>query len=287
MSRCELLTPIGRLVQGSLYSGATTDAENKPLVYKSGANLGQPRVNFWFALALEKKGETHWNQTEWGKKIWEAGQAGFPDGRANSPTFAWKVVDGDSLIPNSQGKRPSDNEGFPKNWILKFSGAFAPSLFNENGTLPLIEPNAIQLGDYIQVYGYVEDNKSNQQPGVYLNHSMIARSGYGQRIVLGADPKSVGFGGQALPAGASATPVTTAFQMPTPPPYIPAPVPVPAAPEMIEPYPGILIPAPVPTPSAPAPGRIMLPAANGVSYAQYISAGWTDTQLIQLGYMQA
>lgn len=286
-TRTELLTPIGRLVQGSLYTGANTDADNKPLVYKSGANIGQPRVNFWFALALQKKGEQHWNQTEWGQKIWAVGHAGFPDGRANAPTFAWKVIDGDSQIPNSQGKRPCDNEGFAGHWVLKFSGAFAPSLFNDKGTLPLTEPNAIQLGDYIQVYGYIEDNKSNQQPGVYLNHSMIAHSGYGQRIVLGADPKAVGFGNMPLPAGASVTPVTQAFS----PPPIPLPVnPVSAihTPPPIEPYPGILYPPPaMPVPPVPAkPAHVMLPPANGVTYEQYIAAGWTDAQLIQHGYMQ-
>lgn len=300
-TRTELLTPIGRIVQGSLYTGATTDAENKPLVYKTGANIGQPRVNFWFALALQKKAEQHWNQTEWGQKIWAVGHAGFPDGRANAPTFAWKVIDGDSQIPNGQGKRPCDNEGFAGHWILKFSGAFAPSLFDSKGVLPLTEPNAIQLGDYIQVYGYIEDNRSNQQPGVYLNHSMIAHSGYGQRIVLGADPKSVGFGNMPLPPGASTVPIAQAFNPPPvalpSSPYYPAqasPVPSPSVasamptPPAIEPYPGILYPPPVaPVPAVPTkPIHVMLPAANGVTYEQYIAAGWTEAQLIQHGYMQ-
>lgn len=274
-TRVELLTPVGRLVQGNLYSGSTTDAENRPLVYKTGPNMGQPRVNFWFSLALAKGMETHWNQTPWGKKIYDVGQAGFPNGAANSPHFAWKIIDGDSIIPNTQGKKPCDNEGFPGHWILKFSGSFAPSLYNDNGTLALTEPNAIQLGDYIQVYGYVEDNKSTQQPGVYLNHSMIARAGYGQRIIAGADPKAVGFGGSPLPSGASATPIA-AF---TPPvaavvPPVSAPAPIPPA------YPQILTP--------PIPGvavKKLTDKANGASYEQLISVGWTDELLIQHGMM--
>lgn len=284
-TRVELLTPVGRLVQGSLYNGATTDAEGRPLVYKSGPNIGQPRVNFWFSLAIAKAGEQHWNQTEWGQKIWNVGQAGFPNGAANSPHFAWKIIDGDSMIPNMQGNKPCDNEGFPGHWILKFSGSFAPSLFNENGTLPLTEPNAIQLGDYIQVYGYVEDNKSTQQPGVYLNHSMIARSGYGQRILAGADPKSVGFGGSPLPAGASTTPlasfapVTAPVASPVPMPSTPVPAPA-AAPVAPPPaYPEIL------TPPAPITVNVMTEKAAGVSYEQYIAAGWTDEQLVAGGYM--
>ena len=288
-TRVDLLTPVGRLVQGSLYSGATTDAENRPLVYKTGPNMGQPRVNFWFSVAIQKKGEQHWNQTEWGQKIWNVGHAGFPQGQANGSSFAWKIINGDSQDPNTQGNKPCDNEGFPGHWILKFSGSFAPSLYNENGTLPLTEPNAIQLGDYVQVYGYVEDNKSTQQPGVYLNHSMIARAGYGTRIIAGADPKAVGFGGSPLPVGASTTPIAS-FAPPiasavapvmapaaVAAPIAPAAVPSPIAPPPA--YPQIL------TPPAPVVAKILTEKANGATYEQLISVGWTDDLLVQQGMM--
>jgi hypothetical protein len=233
-SRIELLTPVGRLVQGSLYSGSTTDAENRPLIYKTGANAGQPRTNFWFNVALKKGTEQHWNQTDWGLKIWNVGQAGFPQGQANSPTFAWKIIDGDSQIPNTQGKRPC-----------------------------------------------VEDNKSTQQPGVYLNHSMVARSGFGQRIIAGIDPKEVGFGNSPLPMGASTIPVA---QMSAPVPVNPVPVvmpPVAVAAAIVPPapYPAIL------TPVAPAVGRTMQPKAQGATYEQLIASGWTDELLLAHGMM--
>jgi len=285
-TKIELLTPVGRLVQGSLYNGATTDAENRPLVYKTGQNMGQPRVNYWFSVAVPKGAEQHWNQTEWGVKIWNVGQAGFPQGQANSRAFAWKIIDGDSMEPNTQGNKPCDNEGFPGNWILKFSGSFAPSLFNENGTLALTEPNAIQLGDYIQVYGTVEDNKSTQQPGVYLNHSMIARSGYGQRIIAGADPKSVGFGASPLPAGASTTPLASFAPPPAtavPPVMAPAAVaaPIAPAPVAVPPaYPQILTP-----PAPPVAAKVLTEKANGATYEQLIAVGWTDDLLVQNGMM--
>ena len=290
-TRIDLLTPVGRLVQGSLYTGATTDIDNRPLVYKSGANIGQPRTNFWFNVAIAKTGEQHWSQTPWGKKIWDVGQAGFPDGRWNLPTFAWKVIDGDSTMPNSQGNRPCDSEGFPGHWVLKFSGAFAPSLFNENGTLPLTEPNAIQLGDYVEVYGYVEDNKSTQQPGIYLNHSMVARAGFGKRIIAGADPKSVGFGNAPLPQGASTTPIAQAFVAP---PLVNMPAPNlpmqhnfnPVEIAQPAPYTQILTPPPLPTPQ-PVKTKVMTPLANGHSYESLIAAGWSDALLIQHGMMLA
>lgn len=280
-TRIELLTPVGRLVQGSLYNGSTTDAENRPLVYKTGANTGQPRVNYWFNVAIEKKGEHYWNQTVWGKKIYDVGVAGFPNGAFNSADFAWKIIDGDSTTVNKQGNRPCDAEGFAGHWILKFSGSFAPSLYNENGTLPLTEPNAIQLGDYVEVYGYVEDNKSTQQPGVYLNHSMVARAGYGKRIVSGADPKAVGFGNAELPAGASVNPIAQAFSpvVTAPPVAYVAPVPVTPPPA----YPQILTPPPVP--AAPVVAKVMTALCQGATYEQMIANGWTDATLIQHGMM--
>jgi hypothetical protein len=281
-NRTDLLTPIGRLVQGSLYEPKTTDAENKPLIYKTGPNAGQPRVEYYFALAVPKGTEQHWNQTEWGGKIWAVGQAGFPNGQANSPAFAWKITDGDSTIPNRVGKKPCDFEGYAGHWILKFSGGFAPNIYNADGTQQLLEPNHVNLGDYIQVYGNVADNESQQQPGVYLNHSMVAFAGYGTRIFMGADPKSVGFGNAPLPPGASATPLPQGFNPATP---TPAPTPPATAPA---PYPQILTPGTPPMPPAPpaAPARVMLPAAQGATYESLIAAGWTDGLLVQHGMMQ-
>lgn len=303
-NRTELLTPVGRLVQGSLYEPQTTDAENRPLVYKSGPNAGQNRVEFYFAIAIPKGGEQHWAQTVWGAKIYAVGQAGFPNGQFNSPTFAWKIKDGDSAIPNRAGRKPCDCEGFPGHWVLSFSSGFAPQILNADGTQQILEPNAINLGDYIQVFGSVNDNESQQQPGVFLNHSMVALAGYGKRIFVGADPKSVGFGaGVSLPAGASLTPVAQGFNpAPTqaatphslpPMPANAAPMPASAAPLPTAPAPhyGILnppapaVPAPAPALAPVAPVRTMTAQANGLTYEQYKASGWSDEQLIQHGYM--
>ena len=56
-----ILTPPGRLVQGSLYKGSTQDAEGNPLIVKTGPNAGQSRVDYFFAVAIPKGSETHWN----------------------------------------------------------------------------------------------------------------------------------------------------------------------------------------------------------------------------------
>ena len=50
----QILTPVGRLVQGDCFEPQTTDAEGKPLLIKNGPNAGQPRVEYFMAIAVPK-----------------------------------------------------------------------------------------------------------------------------------------------------------------------------------------------------------------------------------------
>ena len=304
-TRQNLLTPVGRLVRGSLYRGNDKDAEGRPLVVKSGPNAGQARLDFFFALAIPKGPEAAWWDTEWGKVILSVGAACFPR-VYTTPSFSWKVTDGDSQVPNKRGRKPCENEGYPGNWVVGFSSGFAPKIFNKDGTAPIVEPDAVKLGYYIQVFGSVDGNGSDQQPGVFLNHSMVSLQAYGTEIVVGPDAAAVGFGGAALPAGASATPPAGAFagpaqmpaQMPAMPgtpaamPAMPSMAPgaavampaMPGAPTVVTPNPAILTPPAPPAPPA-APARRMTAAAGGYSYDDLIRGGWTDATLIAQGLM--
>lgn len=297
-----LLTPTGRLLAGSLYKPQTTDADGKPLVIKNGANAGQPTQRFFFALGIKKGAESHWAETPWGAIIWQTGHAAFPQGQAQSPTFAWKVVDGDSQVPNTKGVKPASREGYPGHWVLSFSSSYAPRVFNSNGSAPIPEVDAVKLGYFVQVAGSVDGNDSPMKPGVYLNHSMVALQGYGPEIVVGPDPTKVGFGGGAAPAGMSSAPVGGMTAVPVaagapvapppaaaapPPATAPAPAPV-AAPVAVVPaagFAGAPPPPAAPVPPTPAKGWAMAPKANGVTYEAFRAQGWTDRQLIDNGYM--
>jgi hypothetical protein len=308
MTKVNITSPVGRVVGGNFYKPNTTDAEGRPLVYKHGLDAGKPRVDYFFALAIPKQGEQHWNQTAWGAEIYKVGQIGFPQGQFQAPDFAWKITDGDSPIPNKKGVIPNKREGYPGHWVLKFSGGYAPRLFNSTGTEQLLEPDYVKPGYYVQVNFDVDGNESMSQPGIYLNHKMVAFAAYGKEIISGPDPRSVGFGtNAALPAGASAAPVGGTFnpaapvaapvqqypQAPVAAPvqqYQPAPVaPVQPASPLPPPNPAILhVPAPsVPVAAPVAPVRQMTPAAGGHTYESLIGAGWTDAQLIQQGLMVA
>ena len=286
MAKMNATTAVGRLVMGSLYTPDTTDADGNPLVVKTGPNAGQPRVNYFFALAIPKApGQTHWAQKPaswdaeqaalgrpgfpyWGEVIWMVGHQDFPQA-AQAEDFSWKVVDGDSQKPGKlykgkPGKKPCENEGWPGHWVLKFSGGFAPKIYQQEGAgyVQLTQPDFFKTGYFGEVSFSVEGNKSQSSPGVYLNHSMVCFRAYGQEITFGPDVASAGFGAAPLPAGASMTPPAGAIPMPQAPAAAPAayaPSPLPGAPVGVPQIPGAA-PAPLapagfaPMPSAPAPG---------------------------------
>ena len=279
-------SPVGRMVLGSLYTPMTKDAEGQPLKIKTGPNVGQLTQKFFLALAIAKGAERHWSETSWGAMIWRIGHAAFPQA-AQSPSFAWKVEDGDSAVPNKKGRKPVDNEGFKGHWILKFSSAFAPKVYRPEGSgvVQVMEVDYVKPGYFIEVLGSVLGNESVQNPGVLINQNAVCFRAFGPEINFGMDVSEAGFGQSALPAGASAVPLASS-----------APLPAGAAPAAPAPPANIAPPAPivpvvpvVPNTAflnvpAPPSGPKMTAKAAGVTYEQMIANGWTDATLLQHGY---
>jgi hypothetical protein len=264
----DILFPAGRMVGGSLDKlfPVMDDHTKQQKIGKD----GQPMFDCSFAFAIPKGGETHWSQTPWGKVIYETGAAAHPTS-VTSPSFSWKVIDGDSTVVNKAGKRPCDKAGHPGHWVIWFSQGWLPKRVNATGEVELPD-GAIVPGYYIQVFGSVAGNKlvPNGTPGVYLNPIAVALVGEGERIATDVDTTKIGFGGAALPAGAK--PVTAAA------PQFAAPTPTPthAAPAPIVPNPAIL--------NVPVP-RQMTAKASGAPYEAFVAQGWTDDMLRQQGYM--
>lgn len=303
--RLEILFPTGRYVQGSLTEMQKTDADGKPLVVKNGPNAGQPTERSFFAIAIKKApGETRWGQTEWGIKLWNAAAAAWPQGQSGSPAFAFKIEDGDSVVPNTKGKKNCDRPGFPGHWILNFGSGYPVKVVSADGAVALTEAQAkqVKLGHYVQVYGSYVTNSSALKPGMYLNHMAVSYQGFGEEIHLGIDTKAVGFGGGAKPAGMSSVPVggASTAQMaaaagapPLPSGAPPLPGAAPAIPTGIPPLPGAA-PAPTavapsapfvqaaaapPPPAAPAPPAADPVTTTGIAYASYIAQGWSVAQM--------
>lgn len=271
------VTPVGRLVQGSLYDKVTKDAMGNPLTYKTGKNIGQPRVTYYFGLAIAKGKEQHWKDTEWGAVVWNAASQAYSN--KIPANFAWKITDGDSnQIPvgSKSEVSPCQKEGYPGHWVLNLSSDFPPSIHTADGQMEITEPGKVKLGDYIQVAASVNVEQRQLNPGIFLNHHAVAFSAQGKRIATATrvDAKTVGFGG-ALPANAEIDDTPNPFKQPASvAPVAPAPV------AKVSPYPEVLTPPPAP------PARRMTAAATA-SYESYIASGWTDALLIQHGFMQA
>lgn len=301
----EILTPVGRLVQGDCFEPQTTDAEGNPLVIKNGPNAGQKRVDYFMAIAIPKT-DPGWAEI-WGK-IHEEARQSFPSlfdaqGNCISPKFAFKVLDGDSQVPNSKGSKPCDREGFPGHWVLNFSGGFAPKCYTKGGAAQIVNPAELKRGYYVRIYGTVKGNGSQQQPGIFLNHSMVELVGYGEEIVTGPSGEAV-FGGAPagnLPAGASSTPLAPATPMahpgaaaPAAGPGAPAPAATPA-PANVKPAPDFLngpaggAPGGPAAPAAPAPAaevKYTHPDGNAYTEAQLVAAGWSAEQVHALPVAQ-
>lgn len=203
-----ITSPVGRLVSGSVSEGhVRTDNQNQPKLGKD----GQPLMEYYLGVAIPKGGESNWWETPWGQKIMEVGFAAFPQGQAQQANFAWKIVDGDSTVPNKANKIPNQQPGYAGHWILNLSNGYAPACYNANGS-QAIDPKDIYRGSYVQVFFSVKGNGSFQSPGVYLNPSMVALAGHGELIQSGPDVTQAGFGQDAqLPPGASATPLAQNF----------------------------------------------------------------------------
>lgn len=294
-----ITTPVGRLVGGGLYEGKNTNGDGQPLQYKTGAKAGQPRLDYSFAVAFPKSaGATHWAQEAWLQPVWNLAHAAYPAGEAQRRDFSFKIIDGDSTEPNKKMKRPCDQEGYPGNWVIWFSGSTAPRVCNADGSQIITEVGAVKRGYYVQVLGSVTDNKPSPTPGLYWNHSAVALAAYGPEIVSGPDIGSAGFGqGVALPPGASTAPIGgmppppapgVAPAVHTPPP--PAAMGVPPGPNLLPALPSV--PAGVPLPSAVG-ARVMSSKATsaGLTYESFAvgapGSAWTDALLVQEGWMVA
>lgn len=260
----DILFPVGRLVGGSLYKGQTKNSKGVALTFKDGS----PRTEWSFGVAFAKVPGQDWKATEWGKVIVAEAVAAAPTIH-QTPTFAWKVTDGDSAIPNKKGKKPCDREGHKGHWVLWFSGSYLPKIYNKDGTAPIVEPDAVKPGYFIQVFGSTAFNTSEDSPGMYMNYSMVAFNAYGPEIELGDGPdaSAVGFGQGAAPAGATAAPVGGMTTAPASAPSAPAPS-APSAPS-------------APAPTGPQPTAKAWTTLEGMLAAE----GWTLELLIAQGYV--
>jgi len=262
-----ILFPIGRLVGGSVSKlKQRTEQDGKTLKFNRD---GTPAMQLSFGVAIPKT-QARWQDEVWGATVHGIGKAAFPQMHV-SPAFAWKCIDGDSMIPNKNGKVPSTMAGHAGHWVIWFSQGWAPKLVTADGATELPAEKFVG-GYYVQVYADVSGNGAvaPNTPGVYMNPVAVALAGEGEVIATEVDTTSVGFGGGALPAGAK--PVTAAA------PAFAAPAPTPA-PAPVVPNASFMAPPP------PPPAHVMTALAGGATFEQFIAQGWDEAGMRAAGYL--
>lgn len=266
-----ILTPVGRIVEGSVSRSSTTDTKGNPRVDRS----GNPKTQYYFALAIPK------TSPEWpailAAMTAEAKNgfpALFPNGQCILPSFAWKITDGDSQVPNQNMTKPCDKEGHPGHWVLRFTSGFAIPCYNENGEV--ISAETVKTGYYARVNFSVVANGDKQKPGLFVNPNGVQMVAYGEEITSRASFGEM-FGGApipaALPAGASVIPLAPLTEAPG------FATPAPVQPNYA--FAAGPATAPVAPPPAPAPAAPVKVVYNGVQYERdfLLSSGWTVAQV--------
>jgi hypothetical protein len=278
----EILTPVGRLVAGSLFEARKTDFQGNPLVIKSGPNAGQPTQQFSFGVAISK---TDPGLGELIAKITQAAQKGHPrlfaNGTPDENQFSWKFTDGDSTRPNQNGIKPCERPGYPGNYVFYFTGQNAPRVYSKGGESKIVDPSAVKRGYFVRVLGNVKPNDSAANPGVYINYNLVEFFGYGEEIHTGPDAKAAfGSAPAVLPQGLTSAPVANSAPLgdtPKPPGGIQAAggFPLPEARGGIEQSTGFMdVPA-------PPPDKPELLTYQGKDYTreQLQRAGWSDAAI--------
>ena len=295
MTSIQFVTPVGRIVAGDPWKAQDKDAAGQPLVIKSGPNAGQPRIQYFLALAINKQDP---GLADMFAKINQAAMEGFPtmfaaDGTCTNNQFTFKFVDGDSAVPNTRGVAPNTRTGYPGHYVFNLSTGYEPKRVTQGGASEIIDSTQIKRGDYVRLSGNVVGNGSPQPStaGVFLNWNIVEFQAFGEAILSGPDPKDVFGGAQpTLPAGASTVPVEAPGSpaAPAAPPAAPAPLAAPPVAGAPQPAPTAHTDILNPTGAAPATlDERLTPAAGvGVTWAAMLAKGWTEETAVTAGMLR-
>jgi hypothetical protein len=201
----EILSPIGKLVQGSVFElSDKIDDKTKQPVRDEHGNIVKTA---YFAIAIDK------TNPEW-PAFWttlvQVASGGYPQFFVNGnmpglKDFAYKVTDGDGFDKN--GKPNNQKPGFAGCWVVKFSSTFLPRCYEKGKYAPiqqLQDPRSIKPGYFVRVSAIARPNIGAQSAGLYLNADMVELNFVGEEIVFGRDAGAA-FGAQQatfVPQGA-------------------------------------------------------------------------------------
>lgn len=223
MTTFTFVTPVARLIHGHpMKQNPKTNRKTKqPVLDKAGQQVKE----IYIGIAIPKAGEADWKDTEWGKQIVMAAtdaEFGYDVAMTKRTDFSWKVVDGDSDVPNKEGNVPNQDPYKVRHWVLHLNTRIPYNCYHVGKYSPLDaiqDANTIKLGDYVRVNIMAKGNKPSETPGVYLNPNLLELSRPGEAIVReGSGPDAASVFGGGAPAQVAPTPAPSAPAPTTPPP---------------------------------------------------------------------
>lgn len=200
------ITPVGRVIWGSVYDRATEDYDGK--AYEAGKGPFQ----FGFAVRKDDPGVGKMLTDIYGQAMagyatnpglqqrigqeWQSGFAGL--------SFRFKIKDGDK--PNAQGQINPNAVGC---WVFSMQTSLDFKACNAQNVE--IDKKSVERGYFVDInLGVKVNDNVDATAGVYLNPNVVRLIAYGEKIVGGISVEDA-FKGHAaptaLPPGASATPL--------------------------------------------------------------------------------
>ncbi len=214
--RIQLVTPIGRLVGGSVSKMFDKDHQGNP----------KKNPNYFFAVAFDKNDPTF---QEILGQLYQAAAAGYANNQsviqnmnaswANNfgPGFAWKIDNGDD-------PKFADRVGYAGHWILGFSTTLDFQCVDKQ--FAHVDPRMVKLGYYVSVaFNVLINNNTDHTAGIYVNPQCVQLEAYGEEITTGPSAQTLmqNKPQSQLPQGASLTPLSGGGAAPSLPGQQPAP----------------------------------------------------------------
>lgn len=228
----DIISPVGRLVQGHPMEKQTTNQQGQPLKTLS----GQDTQRYFTALAFAKTDATF---PPFYQQMAAAARAAWPQhfdaqGNCTHPRFSMKLMDGDGVDEN--GRSNATKDGFAGHWIVKFQTSFPPKCYHTGHYQAhemIQDPEIIKRGYFGRVLCSFDSNKNQSKPGIYVNMNGFELVGHGPIIVSGPDIGAAfaAAAPAAMPAGMQPLPMH-AHQPMAAPGGMPAPQPMGAMPGM-------------------------------------------------------